>query len=70
MNTNAQRRLKIALKSPIQQQLDPRHRCEECSGVLTLRDFQSYWDGDIELEMTGAVPRVCEDCAESVHSDE
>jgi hypothetical protein len=57
-----QRRLLIALKSPVQQRLDTRHRCEDCGSVLSRNDFQSYWDGCPELERTGAVPRICEEC--------
>jgi hypothetical protein len=61
---NVERRLMIALKSPVQRRIDTRHRCEDCGRVLVLGDFHSYWDGCVELERTGAVPRCCVDCAE------
>ncbi len=62
-------RLRIALKSPIQAMVDPRHRCEDCKRVLTLHDFHAYWDGSVELERTGAVPRCCVWCAEDDSTD-
>lgn len=66
----ATRRLLIALKSPVQKQVDARPRCEDCGKVLVLSDFKSYWDGD-DPHVDGCIPkgqsttpRCCEDCAE------
>lgn len=68
----AARRLTIARKSPLSQQLDPRPRCEECHRVLTHRDHVAYWDG-ADSHVKGCiprgdsvVPRVCENCAEDM----
>jgi len=63
-------RLAIAQRSPIQQQVDKRPRCQECHRVLDLDDHKAYWDGD-DPYVTGCLPRgcdptprVCNRCAE------
>jgi hypothetical protein len=66
----AQKRLMIALKSPIQAKVDPRPRCEDCGDVLTLSDLRHYWDGPdpyvlgIIPKGESPIPRCCTDCAE------
>jgi len=65
-------RQKIALKSPTQQRLDARPRCQKCSRVLELLDYLAYWDGpdpyDLGCLPRGAdpTPRVCEWCVEAM----
>jgi hypothetical protein len=66
--SQAQQRLLIALKSPVQARVDTRPRCEDCGSVLTRRDFASYWDGMIDLINSHAVPRCCENCAEEMEA--
>jgi hypothetical protein len=63
MQTQAQKRLLIALKSPVQELVDTRARCEDCGNVLVDRDFLSYWDGQGDL-LNYATPRSCVDCGE------
>jgi hypothetical protein len=65
-NTAATRRLLIALKSPVQQAIDPRPRCEECGSVLSTSDFKSYWDDDSPPRDFGSsiTPRICNECNE------
>jgi hypothetical protein len=59
MNMQAQRRL-IAAKSPVMKLVDPRPRCS-CGEVLTMRDFEQYWN---EGAPVNEAPVCCEDCAE------
>jgi len=64
MDLNAARRLLIAQRSPIQRRIDPRPRCEGCARVLTMLDFESYWDGCPTMKRRHEVPCLCEPCCE------
>lgn len=63
-----ERRL-IALKSPIQKQVDTRPRCQDCGAVLVHSDYTSYWDGPDPWPNgclgrdDNPTPRCCEFCA-------
>ena len=69
MSTAAQRLL-IAMKSPLQRQVDTRPRCEDCGKVLERHDFTSYWDGQDPYvdgclgRGESTVPRCCDACAD------